>query len=127
MHEVGYMRRVCTADKKVLVLNAMTGQDSATRTPPFNDAIRLTEAVLTKMDGKRRSGAAFPVQQVSGASIKFNGVGEKLEKLEPFYRERMTSHILEMAHMVTFVEMAEEQVNEKDSEKMTKENDGTEI
>lgn len=120
MRELRDVKRVCKADETLLVVDAMTGQEAATLTRAFNEAIGLTGAVLTKMDGDTRGGAALSVQQVSGAPIKFIGVGEKVEKLEPFYPDRMASRILGMGDVVTLVEKAQEQMNEKEAEKMTK-------
>ncbi len=85
----------------LLVVDAMTGQEAAGLVKTFNDAVDLTGAILTKMDGDSRGGAALSVRDVSGKPIKFVGVGEKMEALEPFYPERMAQRILGMGDMLT--------------------------
>lgn len=120
MRELKDIKRICKADETLLVVDAMTGQEAATLARAFNEAVGITGAVLTKMDGDTRGGAALSVQQVSNAPIKFIGVGEKVEKLEPFYPDRMASRILGMGDVVTLVEKAQEAMDEKEAEKMTK-------
>jgi len=106
------------ADETLLVVDAMTGQEAATLTKSFADAIDITGAILTKLDGDTRGGAALSVREVSGKPIKFTGVGEKMDALDPFYPERMTSRILGMGDVVSFVEKAQEAVKQADAEKM---------
>ena len=106
------------ADETLLVVDAMTGQEAASLTASFNDAVGITGAVLTKMDGDTRGGAALSVREVSGKPIKFTGVGEKMDALEPFYPERMTSRILGMGDVVTLVERAQEAVKEEQANQM---------
>lgn len=120
MRELKDIKRICKPDETLLVVDAMTGQEAATLARAFNEAVGITGAVLTKMDGDTRGGAALSVQQVSKAPIKFIGVGEKVEKLEPFYPERMASRILGMGDVVTLVEKAQEAMDVKEAEKMTK-------
>lgn len=120
MRELKDLKEVTKADETLLVVDAMTGQEAATVTRAFNDEVSITGAVLTKMDGDTRGGAALSVQQVSGCPIKFIGVGEKLEKLEPFYPDRMASRILGMGDVLTLVEKAKESFDAKEAEKMTK-------
>jgi signal recognition particle subunit SRP54 len=96
-----------------------TGQEAATLTEEFNKEIGITGAILTKMDGDTRGGAALSVQQVSGKPIKFCGIGEKVEKLEPFYPERMASRILGMGDVLTLVEKAQEEMSEAEAATMT--------
>lgn len=120
MKELKDIKKISEADETLLVVDAMTGQEAATLTRAFNDAVGITGAVLTKMDGDTRGGAALSVQQVSGAPIKFVGVGEKIEKLEPFYPERMASRILGMGDVVTLVEKAQEEMDSAEAERMTK-------
>lgn len=120
MRELEDIKKISKADETLLVVDAMTGQEAATLTRSFNDAVGITGAILTKLDGDTRGGAALSVQQISGAPIKFVGVGEKVEKLEPFYPDRMASRILGMGDVLTLVEKAQEEMDQKDAEKMTK-------
>lgn len=91
----------------LLVVDAMTGQEAANLVKSFNEAIEITGAVLTKMDGDSRGGAALSIFEVSGKPIKFVGTGEKMESLEPFYPDRMAGRILGMGDMLTLYEKAE--------------------
>ncbi|PXF44869.1 Signal recognition particle protein [Gracilariopsis chorda] len=120
MKELKDVKDISKPDETLLVVDAMTGQEAATLTRSFNEEVGITGAILTKLDGDTRGGAALSVQQVSGAPIKFIGVGEKVEKLEPFIPERMASRILGMGDVLTFVERAKEQMDEREAEKMTK-------
>lgn len=120
MKELQDIKNICKADETLLVVDAMTGQEAATLTKAFNESIGISGAILTKMDGDTRGGAALSVQQVSGAPIKFIGVGETIEKLEPFYPDRMASRILGMGDVVTLVEKAQEEMDTAEAEKMTK-------
>lgn len=120
MKELKDIKRVSEADETLLVVDAMTGQEAATLTRSFNEEVGITGSILTKLDGDTRGGAALSVQQVSGAPIKFIGVGEKVERLEPFYPERMASRILGMGDVVTLVEKAQEAMDVAEAEKMTK-------
>lgn len=120
MKELKDVKDVCVADETLLVVDAMTGQEAATLTRSFNEAVGITGAILTKLDGDTRGGAALSVQLVSGAPIKFVGVGEKVEKLEAFYPERMASRILGMGDVLTLVERAQEAMDLADAERMTK-------
>ena len=120
MKELKDIKNVSSADETLLVVDAMTGQEAATLTKSFNDEVGITGAILTKMDGDTRGGAALSVQRVSGAPIKFIGVGEKVETLEVFYPERMASRIIGMGDVLSFVEKAQEQMDLKEAEKMTK-------
>lgn len=120
MKELKDIKAISKADETLLVVDAMTGQEAATLTRSFNDEVGITGAILTKMDGDTRGGAALSVQQVSGSPIKFIGVGETVEKLEPFFPERMASRILGMGDVLTLVEKAQEEMNQAEAEKMTK-------
>lgn len=120
MKELKDIKNVSKADETLLVVDAMTGQEAAELARAFNDAVGISGSVLTKMDGDTRGGAALSVQQVSGAPIKFIGVGETVEKLEAFYPERMASRILGMGDVLTFVERAQEAVDQKSAERMTR-------
>jgi signal recognition particle subunit SRP54 len=102
----------------LLVVDAMTGQEAANLTRTFHDQIGITGAILTKMDGDSRGGAALSVRRISGQPIKFIGVGEKVEALQPFYPDRMASRILGMGDVLTLVEKAQEEFDLADAEKM---------
>jgi len=118
MNELLATKAATNADETLLVVDAMTGQEAATLTAAFNDAVGITGAVLTKMDGDTRGGAALSVREVSGKPIKFTGIGEKMDALEPFYPERMTSRILGMGDVVTLVERAQDAVKEEQATQM---------
>ena len=113
MAELRATKESTIADETLLVVDAMTGQEAAALTAAFDDAVGITGAILTKMDGDTRGGAALSVREVSGKPIKFIGIGEKMDSLEAFYPERMTSRILGMGDIVTLVERAQETVKEE--------------
>jgi signal recognition particle subunit SRP54 len=96
----------------------MTGQEAANLTRTFHEEIGITGAILTKLDGDSRGGAALSVRQISGQPIKFVGVGEKVEALQPFYPDRMASRILGMGDVLTLVEKAQEEIDLGDAAKM---------
>uniref|UniRef100_A0A7S3VP79 signal-recognition-particle GTPase n=1 Tax=Dunaliella tertiolecta TaxID=3047 RepID=A0A7S3VP79_DUNTE len=100
----------------LLVVDAMTGQEAANLVKAFNDQADITGAILTKMDGDSRGGAALSVREVSGKPIKFVGVGEKMDSLEPFYPERMASRILGQGDVLSLYEKAEQAIKAEDAE-----------
>ncbi|NES05974.1 MAG: signal recognition particle protein, partial [Okeania sp. SIO2F4] len=118
MAELARIKAAVEPLETLLVVDAMTGQEAATLTRTFNDQIGITGAILTKMDGDTRGGAALSVRRISGQPIKFVGVGEKVEALQPFYPERMASRILGMGDVLTLVEKAQEEFDIADAEKM---------
>ncbi len=118
MAELAQIKEVTQPDEVLLVVDAMTGQEAATLTRTFHDEIGITGAILTKMDGDSRGGAALSVRRISGQPIKFIGVGEKVEALQPFYPDRMASRILGMGDVLTLVEKAQEEVDIADAEKL---------
>ncbi|MEB3231609.1 MAG: signal recognition particle protein [Leptolyngbyaceae bacterium] len=118
MGELAAIKRIVNPDDVLLVVDAMTGQEAATLTHTFHEQIGITGAILTKMDGDTRGGAALSVRQISGQPIKFIGVGEKVEALQPFYPDRMASRILGMGDVLTLVEKAQEEVDFAEAEKM---------
>ena len=120
MAELLQIKQTVQPDETLLVVDAMTGQEAANLTRTFHDQIGITGAILTKMDGDSRGGAALSVRRISGAPIKFIGVGEKVEALQPFYPDRMASRILGMGDVLTLVEKAAEEVDIADVEKMQK-------
>ena len=118
MGELSRIKDAIKPDDTLLVVDAMTGQEAANLTHTFHDQIGITGAILTKLDGDSRGGAALSVRQVSGQPIKFVGVGEKVEALEPFYPDRLASRILNMGDILTLVEKAQEEIDLADVEKM---------
>mmetsp|Transcript_29640 Transcript_29640/g.72224 ORF Transcript_29640/g.72224 Transcript_29640/m.72224 type:complete len:614 (+) Transcript_29640:175-2016(+) len=102
----------------LLVVDSMTGQEAAKVVKAFSDAVDLTGAILTKMDGDARGGAALSVKEVGGKPIKFVGVGEGMGDLDPFYPDRMAQRILGMGDMMTLIEKAEAAVSDKDAKSM---------
>jgi signal recognition particle subunit SRP54 len=118
MGELSRIKDTIEPDDTLLVVDAMTGQEAANLTYTFHDQIGITGAILTKLDGDSRGGAALSVRQVSGQPIKFVGVGEKVEALEPFYPDRLASRILNMGDILTLVEKAQEEIDLADVEKM---------
>ncbi len=120
MAELLRIKQTVQPHETLLVVDAMTGQEAANLTRTFHERIGITGAILTKMDGDSRGGAALSVRRISGAPIKFVGVGEKVEALQPFYPDRMASRILGMGDVLTLVEKAAEEVDLADAEKMQK-------
>ncbi|QSJ15911.1 signal recognition particle protein [Nostoc sp. UHCC 0702] len=118
MAELARIKQTVQPHETLLVVDAMTGQEAANLTRTFHEQIGITGAILTKMDGDSRGGAALSVRQISGAPIKFVGVGEKVEALQPFYPDRMASRILGMGDVLTLVEKAQEEFDLADAEKM---------
>ncbi|MGF1523312.1 MAG: signal recognition particle protein, partial [Leptolyngbyaceae cyanobacterium] len=120
MAELSQIKDTIQPHEVLLVVDAMTGQEAANLTQTFHEQIGITGAILTKMDGDARGGAALSVRQISGQPIKFVGVGEKVEALQPFYPDRMASRILGMGDVLTLVEKAQEAVDIADAEKLQK-------
>ncbi|NJL84978.1 MAG: signal recognition particle protein [Leptolyngbyaceae cyanobacterium SM1_1_3] len=118
MAELAQIKSIVNPNEVLLVVDAMTGQEAASLTRTFHEQIGITGAILTKMDGDSRGGAALSVRQISGQPIKFVGVGEKVEALQPFYPDRMASRILGMGDVLTLVEKAQEEVDLADAEKL---------
>jgi signal recognition particle subunit SRP54 len=118
MEELAQIKAAINPDEVLLVVDAMTGQEAANLTRTFHEEIGITGAILTKLDGDSRGGAALSVRQISGKPIKFVGVGEKVEALQPFYPDRMASRILGMGDVLTLVEKAQEAVDLADAEKL---------
>ena len=118
MAELARIKQTVQPQETLLVVDAMTGQEAANLTRTFHQEIGITGAILTKLDGDSRGGAALSVRQISGQPIKFVGVGEKVEALQPFYPDRMASRILGMGDVLTLVEKAQEEFDLADAEKM---------
>ena len=104
----------------LFVVDSMTGQDAANTAKAFDDALPLTGVILTKTDGDARGGAALSIRQVTGKPIKFLGVGEKSDALEPFHPERMASRILGMGDVLSLVEEVHRKVDHTKAEKLAK-------
>src|ERR671932_855969 len=118
MGELARIKKTVQPHETLLVVDSMTGQEAANLTRTFHEQIGITGAILTKLDGDTRGGAALSVRRVSGQPIKFVGVGEKVEALQPFYPDRMASRILGMGDVLTLVEKAQEEIDLSDAEKM---------
>jgi signal recognition particle subunit SRP54 len=118
MSELARIKDTVQPHETLLVVDAMTGQEAANLTRTFHEDIGISGAILTKLDGDSRGGAALSVRRISGAPIKFVGTGEKVEALQPFYPDRMASRILGMGDVLTLVEKASEEVDFADAEKM---------
>jgi signal recognition particle subunit SRP54 len=118
MAELAQIKAKVKPNDTLLVVDAMTGQEAANLTRTFHEQIGITGAILSKLDGDTRGGAALSVRQISGQPIKFVGVGEKVEALQPFYPDRMASRILNMGDVLTLVEKAQEEFDLADAEKM---------
>ncbi|NUY56839.1 signal recognition particle protein [Salinivibrio sp. MA351] len=120
MGEIKDVHRAINPVETLFVVDAMTGQDAANTAKAFNDALALTGVVLTKVDGDARGGAALSVRHITGKPIKFLGVGEKTDALEPFHPDRVASRILGMGDMLSLIEDLERNVDQDKAEKMAK-------
>ncbi|KDP37309.1 hypothetical protein JCGZ_06763 [Jatropha curcas] len=120
MDELKEVKRVLNPTEVLLVVDAMTGQEAAVLVSTFNIEIGITGAILTKLDGDSRGGAALSVKEVSGKPIKLVGRGERMEDLEPFYPDRMAGRILGMGDVLSFVEKAQEVMQQEDAEELQK-------
>ena len=104
--------------KYFLVVDAMTGQDAVNVAKSFNETIGITGVVLTKLDGDTRGGAALSIRSVTQKPIKFVGMGEKMDALEPFHPERMASRILGMGDVMSLIEKAQANVDEEKAKEL---------
>ncbi|CAL0309970.1 unnamed protein product [Lupinus luteus] len=120
MDELKEVKRVLNPTETLLVVDAMTGQEAAGLVSSFNLEIGITGAIMTKLDGDSRGGAALSVKEVSGKPIKLVGRGERMEDLEPFYPDRMAGRILGMGDVLSFVEKAKEVMQQEDAEELQK-------
>ncbi len=120
MEEIRTMHRAVNPSESLFVVDAMTGQDAVLSAQAFKEAIDYDGVVLTKMDGDTRGGAALSVKAVSGKPIKFVSTGEKMEALDIFYPSRVADRILGMGDVVSLVEKAQEQYDEKQAREMKK-------
>ncbi len=120
MNEISNIRKAVKPNESLFVVDAMTGQDAVNTAKAFNDVIDYDGVVLTKMDGDTRGGAALTVKYTVGKPIKFTSAGETMDTLDVFHPERMAQRILGMGDIVSFVEKAQEQFDEKEAQKLEK-------
>ena len=113
MDELKNIKAAVEPTEILLVVDAMTGQDAVSAATAFDEALDVTGVMLTKLDGDARGGAALSITAATGKPIKFIGVGEKLDMIEPFYPDRMASRILGMGDMLTLIEKAQQSFDEK--------------
>ncbi len=118
MDEIKDLHAAVKPVETLFVVDAMTGQDAANTAKAFNDVLPLTGVVLTKTDGDARGGAALSVRHITGKPIKFLGVGEKVDALEPFHPDRVASRILGMGDVLSLIEEVEQKVDKKKAEKL---------
>lgn len=117
MAEVAELRALLQPSEVLFVADAMAGQDAVTAAKEFHDKVGTTGLILTKMDGDARGGAALSIRTVTGVPVKFIGLGEKTDALEPFYPDRLAGRILGMGDMLSLIEKAKEQMGEEDTDK----------
>ncbi|MCZ6852687.1 MAG: signal recognition particle protein, partial [Gammaproteobacteria bacterium] len=120
MTEIKLLHGVLEPIETLFVVDAMTGQDAAITAKAFNDALDITGVVLAKADGDARGGAALSVRSITGKPIKFIGMGEKTDALEPFHPDRLASRILGMGDVLTLIEEAERKVDKKKAQKLAR-------
>ena len=120
MEELKNIKSTVDPAEILLVVDAMTGQDAVNVASTFDGALGITGVILTKLDGDTRGGAALSVRAVTGKPIKFAGMGEKLDDLEVFHPSRMASRILGMGDVMTLIEKAEQQIDEKQAEELAR-------
>jgi signal recognition particle subunit SRP54 len=118
MDEMQLLKRLLNPQEILFVAYAMTGQDAVNSADEFHKKLSLTGVVLTKMDGDARGGAALSIRQVTGQPIKFIGVGEKYDALEPFHPDRIVSRILGMGDIMSLIEKAEQTVDKKKAQEL---------
>lgn len=120
MDELVRVKKAVKPHEILLVVDALTGQDAVNAAEGFNEALGIDGIIMTKMDGDSRGGAALSAKKVTGKPIKFIGVGEKTDALEPFHPERMASRILGMGDMLSLIEKAQETYDEEKAAKLEK-------
>lgn len=120
MTEIKDLHAAVKPIETLFVVDAMTGQDAANTAKAFNDALPLTGVILTKADGDARGGAALSVRHITGKPIKFIGMGEKVDALEPFHPERIASRILGMGDVLSLIEEVERKVDRNKAEQLAK-------
>lgn len=120
MDELNDIKSVVKPTEILLVVDSMTGQDAVNVATSFNEKLDITGVILTKLDGDTRGGAALSIKAVVNKPIKFCGVGEKMDDIEPFYPDRMASRILDMGDVLTLIEKAQESFDEEEAKKLEK-------
>lgn len=120
MEELRKIKSETQPNEILLVVDSMTGQDAVNVAQSFNDALDISGVILTKLDGDTRGGAALTVLAITGKPIKFAGIGEKADDIEPFYPDRMASRILGMGDVLTLIDKAKASFDEKEAEKTVK-------
>ena len=120
MEELSALKAAVQPQEILFVADAMTGQDAVTVAEAFNERLGLTGVVLTKMDGDARGGAALSIRSVTGAPVKFVGVGEKLSEMEVFHPDRIAGRILGMGDVLTLVEKAQSTINAEEAEELAR-------
>ena len=120
MSEIAALQKALQPTETLFVVDAMTGQDAAKTAQAFNDALLLTGVVLAKADGDARGGAALSVKAITKKPIKFMGMGEKTDALEPFHADRVASRILGMGDVLTLIEEAERKVDKQKAQKLAR-------
>jgi len=118
MGELSEIKKTVNPTEILLVVDSMTGQDAVNVAESFNHLLDITGVILTKLDGDTRGGAALSVRYVTGKPIKFIGVGEKLDQIEPFHPDRMASRIIGMGDVLTLIDRAEEAFDEKKAKEL---------
>ncbi len=120
MAEIKALHAAIKPIETLFVVDSMTGQDAANTAKAFHDALPLTGVILTKADGDARGGAALSIRHITGKPIKFIGIGEKTDALEPFYPDRLASRILGMGDVLSLIEDIEQKVDKEKAEKLAK-------
>ena len=120
MDELDNIQKEVNPDETILVIDSMMGQDAINVINGFNDKIKLSGVILTKLDGDTRGGVALSIKHLTNLPIKFIGVSEKMDGLTPFYPERMASRILGMGDILSIVEQVQSEIDEKEAEKTAK-------
>jgi len=120
MAELQDIKKAVNPTEILLTVDSMIGQEAVNVATTFNDKLDITGVILTKLDGDTRGGAALSIRAVTGKPIKFCGVGEKMDDIEPFYPDRMASRILDMGDVLSLIEKAQEAITEEDAKKLEK-------
>jgi len=120
MNEVAGIKKAVNPNETLFVVDAMTGQDAVNTAKEFNERLDYEGVILTKLDGDTRGGAAISIRSVVDKPIKFIGTGEKMENIDVFHPDRMADRILGMGDIVSLVEKAQEQYDEKEAQKLSK-------
>jgi signal recognition particle subunit SRP54 len=118
MDELKAIKNNIVIDETLLAVDSMTGQEAVNIASKFNDEVSLTGLILTKLDGDARGGAALSIKKVTGKPVKFVGMGEKINQLEPFYPDRMAGRILGMGDVLTLIEKAQSSFDEEEAKKL---------